>query len=158
MFARVCGRKYFFKFTMFAGGRTEPPLLVHLFILKNLFCVFKDTRAKGLRRFKIFLGVTLVNTFVFTFASCIQFVFTFMLTRACVRCVRRVRARRWRCGARAVRCLPTCVRRWVHVLRCPWKNAKNLEARGQNCTPHPEKKVVSVAGAVAQNRYIAPTL
>lgn len=77
---------------------------------------------------------------------------------ACVRCVRRVRARRWRCGARAVRCLSIRVRRLVHVLRCPHKNAKNLEARGQNCTPHPEKKVVSAAGARSPNRHIAPTL
>jgi hypothetical protein len=85
-----------------ADGNNRLCLTSYLFF-KTCVCVFKDTRAKALRRFKFFLGVSLVNTFVFTFrvlySICVH-VYVSACVRACVGCGRvGGGAVRVRCGA-----------------------------------------------------------
>jgi hypothetical protein len=121
MFTRVLGAKYFFKFTMFTGGGTEPPLSR---CLLNLLCVFKDTRAKDFSDFLFF---------IFYFCFCV-------LYSICIFSVRcgavRGRGAIW-CThiARCLCCLSYRVRAFIHTCTCPQENAKKSEARGQNCTP-----------------------
>jgi hypothetical protein len=101
MFARVCGRKYFFKFTMFTGGGTEPPLLVHLIILKNLRLCLQRHVGKGFARFALYLF------------SCflLRPVFIFILARA-VRCADVSRVGALHCAVLLLfiysRAVPTC--------------------------------------------------
>lgn len=127
----------------------QPPLSGNLFFLKNLFCVFKDTRVKGLRRFKIFLAVSLVNVYTFTFrVSGKQFTYQVnnlrsrsrLCLRGAVRAVRCVRCASVRCGARCLRCLPACVRCHVHALRCPTQKRQKFRGARRNLHPPPAEK------------------
>jgi hypothetical protein len=121
MFTRVCGDKYFFRFTMFTDGRTEPPLSRCLF---NLLLCLQRHAGKGFQRFSFFY-------FLFLFLRPVFNLYFFGAVR---------------CGARtcreliylhcAVPLLLILLRAGIHSgAKVPTQKRQKIGSARRNCTP-----------------------